>query len=189
MQLCFADQPSEQLLAKVTAAIYDLGVYGADIAVSSYGANPIVGRYEVDGENYYLNIAGQEMFGADNTKYEVYRDRQEVIIDRLLPREAGNILDNPTRAFDFVESGFESSISLNSGTTQTVMLTPNSDSGLDVEHVELVVDSEKLLPTQISYSMDGEVITIKITNLKTMKRAIKIYDESNYVDFEIIDFR
>lgn len=182
-----ADEPSERLLQSVSSSLKSLGAYSANLEIM-YGETPIIGSYEVDGKNYYINMAGQEVYGTDGVKYEVYNDRKEIIIDNQSEQKS-NILDNPTNAFDFVNSGFDSSLAREDKSSATIVLTPKSSADIPIDEISLKVKHPEMLPSKILYSVDGENITIEIKSVKKLTTSIKSFEKDTYNDYEIIDFR
>ncbi len=189
--LCFslkavAATPAQELLQTVSQSVNQLGRYDANITIIS-GDNTLVGRYSVDGDSYYIEVEQQKFFSDGKVKYEVNSELREVVIDVCADVQS-NILDNPSRAFDFVDSSFEATILSAGETTQLLELKPtNEDIAIDTVFIE--IDKESSLPRSISYEVDGDPIEIVITKISQREQAIESYSPDMYADYEIIDFR
>ena len=68
-----------------------------------------VGEYGVDGDSYYIKMDDVEVYSDGKLRYEVDNKRKEVSID-MVDLQSHNILDNPTRCFDFAESEYRAEI-------------------------------------------------------------------------------
>ena len=105
-----ADNRPQAVLKQLTAALGALEGYSVVFEVHTDG-DVVPGYYEVSGDNYYMHVNGQEVYGDAEFRYEIDPDRKEVVIDRV-DLTSHNLLNNPTRAFDFIDGEVDTARSL-----------------------------------------------------------------------------
>lgn len=115
-------QRAEELLRRLVASIRALGDYGVSFAVES-GDQTVEGHYSVSGNRYSMTLGDAEVFCDGKVRYEVDHRRREVVIDRV-NESSRNIVDNPTRAFDFLDAQYRASLVSEVGSCAVVRLTP-----------------------------------------------------------------
>ena len=103
-----ADNRPQAVLKQLTAALGALEGYSVVFEVHTDG-DVVPGYYEVSGDNYYMHVNGQEVYGDAEFRYEIDPDRKEVVIDRV-DLTSHNLLNNPTRAFDFIDGEYAASL-------------------------------------------------------------------------------
>lgn len=190
MHLSATPQPESAIqgrawLQKLSGYMHSLGCYTIRFSVET-GGQHTSGSYTVNGNDYYLSLGDAEVYGAGDIRYEVDNRRHEVLIDRTNP-SSHNILDNPTRAFDFAESEFEVQLRQSDNAQVTLSLRPRTTQGLST--INLTLDARNGAPKSIEYDFDGERIRIAIVQLVASASAPKSFAASAYSDYEIIDFR
>lgn len=89
-----ADNRPQAVLKQLTAALGALEGYSVVFEVHTDG-DVVPGYYEVSGDNYYMHVNGQEVYGDAEFRYEIDPDRKEVVIDRV-DLTSHNLLNNPT---------------------------------------------------------------------------------------------
>ncbi len=172
-------------LRKLTEYLRSLGNYTVRFSVKSNGQS-IDGVYTVAGSNYYLQLADAEVYCNAQTRYEVDNNRREVTIDRT-NLDSHNILDNPTRAFDFVGSEFLPQLTRLEGDRAIVTLLPQASQSISA--ITLTLDARTAAPQSIEYDFDGERICLVIQNVAHASIAPKTYNATSYDGYEFIDFR
>ncbi len=179
---------ASEVLSQLIKKLKSYEHYSANVSVE-VGTSTIEGYYEVDGEDYYVRIGEQELYGADGVKYEVYGDREEVIIDNISDK-ANNILDNPSKAFDFAELGFDSEYLDQSSDKQVVIrLIANVQNDMPIDHIDVTINKSTLLPSRLEYIFDTDTFVVNINDITKSTSPMKVYNQTNYSDFEVIDFR
>jgi hypothetical protein len=183
--VCSADERSQSVLRSVAGYVQALGEYEAefDVAAGDYRTN---GRYGVLGDTYHIEVAQAEVYSDGKARYEVDHDRREVNID-VMDLASRNILDNPTRCFDFVGDDYSAQIYSEAGGNVTLLLRAN-DEAIEGD-IYLTVDSATGRPRKIAYVLYDDRIEVTIVSLERRKNAVKRYDESKYKGYEIVDFR
>lgn len=181
----WADERSQNVLRSVAGYVQALGEYEAefDVVAGDYRTN---GRYGVLGDTYHIEVAQAEVYSDGKVRYEVDHDRSEVNID-VMDLASRNILDNPTRCFDFVGDDYASKIYSEEGGNVTLLLRAN-DEAIEGD-IYLTVDSATGRPRKIAYVLYDDRIEVTIVSLERRKNAVKRYDESKYRGYEIVDFR
>ncbi len=190
----WADGASEALLGRVAARLKVMGAYEVRFTASADGMGSVDGRYTVSGDRYRISVRGQIQFSDGRSRYEIYEDEKEVVIDAV-DLASHNILVNPTRAFDFAAEDFDSRIGgrekIGGKDAQTVMLTPRRQ-GSGIGTIRLWVDAGSALPVRLEYMYQGESVVIDILSVgraADADPAMFVFDPDDYAGYEIIDFR
>ena len=136
-----ADDRSSELLGRLAAAIRALGAYSVQFEVAA-GEQRYAGHYDVSGDAYYMTVNGAEVYSDGQTRYEVSPERREVIIDAV-DTSSRNLLNNPTRAFDFLDGQFASEYLGERPEGVAVRLTPLEGRSA-VGRIEVCVDPQSL---------------------------------------------
>ena len=168
-----ADERSQAVLRGVAEYVRALGSYDAVFTVVA-GDYQTMGHYSVAGDNYHIVVDQAEVYADGKVRYEVDHDLQEVNIDEM-DVASRNILDNPTRCFDFV------------GDDLTLVMRSN-DTTLEGD-IYLTVDKQTSRPRKIVYVLYDDRIEVTIVSLVRRKTEVEKYNASKYRDYEIIDFR
>ncbi len=147
----------------------------------------LAGRYEVQGKRYYMQLAAAEVYGDDVVRYEINPEYREVVIDAAKPA-SHNLLDNPTRAFDLLDEGYDPLLLDESAERVVVRLTPVEPDPAAVT-IEVAIDAHRALPERVTYAIDGDRIEIKIREVRSRTEAPRTFDRTAYEGYELIDFR
>ena len=204
-----ADNRPQAVLKQLTAALGALEGYSVVFEVHTDG-DVVPGYYEVSGDNYYMHVNGQEVYGDAEFRYEIDPDRKEVVIDRV-DLTSHNLLNNPTRAFDFIDGEYAASRLSEKGSTAVIRLTPlriQSAVGqvavdfvdhcrrqrtgrvhFDVDLPDGRLDTARSLPTAVIYEIDGDRVRIDIRSVTVHEASPRTFDAENYAGYEWIDFR
>lgn len=177
---------AKNVLTGLKQYIAKLGRYEAAFALQA-GDYKDEGRYLVDGDTYHIvvgNIA--EVYCDGKVRYEVDNEREEVNID-VVDASSRNILDNPTRCFDFVGSDYRATVVAQDEKQITLKLV-STDEKVEGE-ILLTVDAATYTPKEIEYHLYDERFNVKILSLAKTKSSPAKFDRSRYRNHEIIDFR
>lgn len=180
-----ADEGALIAMQRVARYVESLGRYRVDFALKS-GDFSAKGYYCVDGDAYYMNLGSAEIYSDGKTRYEVDHDRKEVNID-VVDLSSHNILDNPTRCFDFVSSDYN--VESRAVATERVefSLTPRKR---ETEGIIRVFANVKTgAPLALQYELYDEVVKVDILSIGKNKEPVISYRASNFRGYEIIDFR
>lgn len=180
-------QRAEELLRRLVASIKALGDYGVSFAVES-GDQTVEGHYSVSGNRYSMTLGDAEVFCDGKVRYEVDHRRREVVIDRV-NESSRNIVDNPTRAFDFLDAQYRASLVSEAGSCAVVRLTPAEGGALPVGSILLEVDTSAAKPRSLTYDFDGEQIVVRVSRIAAEHAALRTFDASACKGYEFIDFR
>ncbi len=185
VSFCSADERSHGVLRSVAEYVRALGAYDAefDVAAGEYRAK---GRYGVAGDAYHIKLDQAEVYSDGKVRYEVDHERKEVNID-VMDLQNRNILDNPTRCFDFVGADYSAMVYTEAGGEITLLLRAN-DTSIEGD-IYLTVAKNTGRPRKIVYVLYDDRIEVNITSLERRKDAVTMYDASRYKDYEIVDFR
>ena len=188
MALCSvarADEGAQQGVKRVKSFVEKLARYEVKFNVLA-GDLIYVGEYSVDGDSYYIKMDNIEVYSNGKERYEVDRERKEVSID-VVDQSSTNILDNPTRCFDFAEKDYKAEIQSCKDGEMTIYLDP-TDPQQDGE-IYLTIDEQSGRPKKIVYVMYDDQIEVSIDSIKSRKEPIKRFDKSAYKGYEMVDFR
>ena len=180
-----ADEQSKTALQRVAHYVETLGAYDAKFKVAA-GDYTTEGSYAVSGDNYYITLDEAEVYSDGKVRYEVDHNREEVNVDNV-DLTSRNVLDNPTRCFDFVDSGYESDMFEQNGSQQTIHLR-STDAAIEGD-IYLTIDAASARPQKLEYKLYDDIIVVDVISLEKRKTKINSFDKSKYKDYEIIDFR
>ena len=180
-----ADEGALTAMQRVARYVESLGRYRVDFALKS-GDFSAKGYYCVDGDAYYMNLGSAEIYSDGKTRYEVDHDRKEVNID-VVDLSSHNILDNPTRCFDFVGSDYN--VESRAVATERVefSLTPRKRETVGI--IRVFANVKTGAPLALQYELYDEVVMVDILSIDKNKEPVISYRASNFRGYEIIDFR
>jgi hypothetical protein len=127
-----------------------------------------------------------EVYSDGKLRYEVDNKRKEVSID-MVDLQSRNILDNPTRCFDFAESEYEVELQSDRDEELTLYLQPIAED-MDGE-IFLTIDKKSGRPKKIIYRLYDDEVEVAIDSIAASKSPIKRYNKNHYKGYDIIDFR
>ena len=119
-------------------------------------------------------------------RYEVNGDLNEINVDEV-DFSSHNILDNPTRCFDFVGSDYVADIQRREAGRITIHLR-SADSSVGGD-IYLTIDSSSARPIRLEYHHYDDVIEVDILSLAALKGSVKTFAERAYSGYDMIDFR
>ena len=175
----------QMLLRRVAEYVKALGSYDAevDVAAGEYKAS---GSYSVAGDSYYIKVGEAEVYADGKTRYEVDHSRKEVSVD-VVDLESQNILDNPTRCFDFVGEEYAAELVKESDGVATIRLEAR-DEAMEGE-ILLGVESATGKPLSIAYILYDDRVDVKIKSLTPRKTKLPTFSKGNYKGYDMVDFR
>ena len=179
------DEQVGQLLERVAQYVKRLGAYSADFKVVA-GDYTTRGRYDVSGDRYYIVLDNAEVYSDGHVRYEVNGERKEINVD-VVDISSHNILDNPTRCFDFVGSDYVADIQRRETGRVTIHLR-SADSSVGGD-IYLTIDSSSARPIRLEYHLYDDVIEVDIISLSALKGGVKTFSEKAYSGYDMIDFR
>lgn len=144
------------------------------------------GSYTVEGDRFHLRLGDAELYSDGKTRYEVDPEKREVVADRI-DTSSRNLLNNPTRAFDFLDDAFVAEVAAGNAVVTTLRLTP-TDPDAAMTSVEVEVETATARPRLLVYRLDGDRVTVRILKIAEGGRPER-FDRSRYRGFEFIDFR
>lgn len=143
------------------------------------------GSYAVEGDRYYMQVGDAEAYCDGAAKWEVDPSKREVIIDAV-DLSSRNLLNNPTRAFDFLDDAFRSELQSSEGELYRLRLTP-TDKGAVMSAITVDVTAEGV-PQEVVYDLDGDTIRIIVEKIQPTA-DVRRFDAAAYPGYEVIDFR
>lgn len=180
-----ADDEAQTLLRCTADYISSLGRYTARFGITA-GDYASQGSYTVDGDAYHIEVDGAEVYCDGKTRREVDNERREVNVDAV-DGASRNILDNPTRCFDFVGTDYEAEVSSRTASETTLHLR-SRDASVEGD-IYLTVETATGRPRHITYELYDDRIEVAVESLEPSREAVRRYDAKRYSDYETIDFR
>ncbi len=183
-----AADDSAKMISELNRALSQYEPYRIEFDVI-FGGEAMSGFYEVDGGEYYISLDNQELYGDEAVKCEVYNSRKEIVIDLVAPDQNGNILTNPATAFTSIRDNYDSRISDEHSEQGRAVVELLPKGGNSDESITLELSTQTMLPEVVNYKFGSESIEIRVRKISKLTSTITQYNEDNYLDYEIIDFR
>ena len=180
----FAQSAEQDAVRRVAEFINKLGNYEVKFKIEAEGYEAS-GNYAVAGDCYHIVLPQAEVYSDGKTRYEVDHERREVNID-VVDLSSRNVLDNPTRCFDFV--GEEYKVSIEEHTAQQTTLCVVAAKDAFEGEIYLTADSAGR-PLELKYKLYDDIIRVKIESITARKSKLPTFSKSAYKDYDIIDFR
>jgi hypothetical protein len=129
-----------------------------------------------------------EVYSDGRLRYEINNERKEVTEDRV-NLEAVDLLTNPTRAFKFVDSEYDTTIDQTLSNGVVLKLVPKADDmGIAAIYLKLQKSGDKVLPTSITYDYDGETVTITLAQADVADAELPRWSEQEYRAYDMVSF-
>ena len=179
-----AQQSAQEVVGRVAEYVKKLGAYEVRFVIEAleYSAE---GSYVVAGDDYHIILPQAEVYSDGEVRYEIDHERREVNVD-VVDLTSRNVLDNPTRCFDFVGEGYDVAIAQKS--ERGVMLRIVAADDAFEGEIYLSADNAGK-PTELMYKLYEDTIKVEIKSIATHKAKLPIFSKSAYKDYDIIDFR
>lgn len=192
---CRGDEEARQALAALRSRIAALGAgYRIEFVVGE-GDDRIEGSCLVRGDDFEVKLPGGRLLGNGRLRYEVNETDREVTIDRTEASERGNILSDPTRAFDLLDTGYDARSAgrreYGGRMCRVVELTPGEGAkGSSDEGMTLYIDERSGLPAGVVYRFGGQQVAVTLVSFRAEQLDADYFrfDAGDYSGYEIIDF-
>lgn len=181
---CFAQGAEQEMVRRVAEYVGKLGSYELNFEIEAEGYES-AGSYVVAGDSYHIILPQAEVYSDGKARYEIDHERREVNVD-VVDLTSRNVLDNPTRCFDFVGEAYELSL-VEQSVNEVVVRIVATDGAFEGE-IFLMADA-KGKPMELKYQLYDDVIRVKIKSLAPRKAKLPTFAKSVYKDYDIIDFR
>lgn len=183
--VAMAQNGASDALQQVAKYVKALGRYEVGFALSS-GEYSAKGYFRVDGDNYYMSIGTAEVYSDGKVRYEVDNERKEINIDGV-DLASRNVLDNPTRCFDFVGSDYAVKSESSSAGRKMIRLSAEDN---DIEgEITLIFDEKSGCPIGLEYELYDERVVVDVVSIGSTKELVKRFNQSAYRGYEVVDFR
>ncbi len=180
-----ADPRSAQLLKSLEQRVEQMAGYEVQFTLRIEGRE-IAGYYRVRGDAYVMQMGEAAVFSDGRSRWEVDPAKREVVVDGV-DTKSHNVLQNPTRAFTFLDADYTHEVRSEAAGQATLILKPKTRSSISA--VTLVLDTATVTPRLLVYEADGERLQISIASFAESTAPIPAFEPSNYPDYELIDFR
>lgn len=181
-----AQTADDGLLNRFETSLKAMGCYCVEFVVA-FEEHSSKWRYVVDGDDFYVQSEGIEVYVSDGVKYEVNGSRKEITIDGVASL-GSDIISNPSRGFATLAEGYDVVATEVEG-RKVLHLTPKSVTGLQAtERIVVAADASGELPSSVRYEMGGDAIEIRITSI-TKAEKLPRYRAEDYSGFEVVDLR
>ncbi|MBR4995954.1 MAG: hypothetical protein IKY82_07820 [Alistipes sp.] len=173
------------LLGRLSKYVGQLGNYEVQFDMNA-GEYSTRGYFRVAGDLYYISVGDAEVYSDGKVRYEVDNQHEEVYIDEV-DTKSRNVLDNPTRCFDFAGTDYLSEVVRRDSGAATIKLV-SKDKSVEGE-IYLTIKESTAEPLAIEYRLYDDRFNVKVCSIAKSKTSPAKFDRSRYRDYEIIDFR
>lgn len=138
-----------EILEGLAAGFRAMKGYEVDFVIEA-GDYRAEGSYAVQGAGYALSLGDAEVFCDGTVRYEVDHARREVTIVEV-DTTSRNILNNPVRAFDFLDSEYLPELLSETEGRAVVRLTPTAENSSPAGTVTVTVSTAAMRPECLDY--------------------------------------
>lgn len=160
--------------------------YALYMKVKAYGEQ-MNGYFMVDKDSYYIQLGIMEVYSDGKLRYEVNNERKEVTEDRV-NLDSRDLLTNPTRAFEFLESEFTATISEKIHNGAILKLVPTQSADITAVYVSVVWKDNRIIPLAIKYDYDGEEVSIALIMADAESAVLPRWSKSAYKTYDMVSF-
>ena len=154
--------------------------------VKAYGEQTD-GYFMVDKDGYYIQLGMMEVYSDGKYRYEINNSRREVTEDRV-NLESRDLLSNPTRAFEFLDSEFKATISERIHNGAILKFVPKQSSDITAVYVSVVWRDNRIIPMAIKYDYDGEEVSIALVMADANSAVLPRWNKNNYKTYDFVSF-
>lgn len=145
------------------------------------------GYFMVDKDGYYIQLGMMEVYSDGKYRYEINNSRREVTEDRV-NLESRDLLSNPTRAFEFLDSEFKATISERIHNGAILKFVPKQSSDIKAIYVSVVWRDNRIVPLAIKYDYDGEEVSIALVMADANSAVLPRWNKNNYKTYDFVSF-
>ena len=145
------------------------------------------GYFMVDKDSYYIQLGIMEVYSDGKLRYEVNNERKEVTEDRV-NLDSRDLLTNPTRAFEFLESEFTATISEKIHNGAILKLVPTQSADITAVYIGVVWKNNQIIPMSIKYDYDGEEVSIALVMADVSSAVLPRWSRSAYRTYDMVSF-
>ena len=182
-----AENRAGEILERLAAGFRAMKGYEVTFEVEA-GEYRTGGRYAVEGQGYFLMLGDAEVFCDATVRYEVDNARREVTIVGV-DTASRNILNNPVKAFDFLDSEYDPELLTETAGRAVVRLTPTAGNSSPAGVITVTVSTATMRPEVLDYDYDGERVQVGILGIAPLAGHVRLFDKNAYAGYEFIDFR
>ena len=182
-----AENRAGEILEGLAAGFRAMKGYEVDFTVEA-GEYRTAGSYAVEGQGYFLTLGDAEVFCDGTVRYEVDNARREVSIVGV-DTASRNILNNPVKAFDFLDSEYDPELLTETAGRAVVRLTPTAGNSSPAGVITVTVSTATMRPEVLDYDYDGERVQVGILGIAPLAGHVRLFDKNAYAGYEFIDFR
>lgn len=182
-----AENRAGEILERLAAGFRAMKGYEVTFEVEA-GEYRTAGSYAVEGQGYFLTLGDAEVFCDGTVRYEVDNARREVTIVGV-DTASRNILNNPVKAFDFLDSEYDPELLSEAAGRAVVRLTPTAGNSSPAGVITVTVSTATMRPEVLDYDYDGERVQVGILGIAPLAGHVRLFDKNAYAGYEFIDFR
>ena len=160
--------------------------YALYMKVKAYGEQTD-GYFMVDRDSYYIQLGIMEVYSDGKLRYEINNERKEVTEDRV-NLKSRDLLSNPTRAFEFLDSEFKATISDSIHNGAVLKFVPKQSCEVKAVYVNVAWCDGRIIPLSIKYDYDGEEVTISLVMADAESAMLPRWNKNNYKKYDIVSF-
>jgi hypothetical protein len=160
--------------------------YALFMKVNAYGEQTD-GYFMVERDSYYIQLGIMEVYSDGKLRYEINNERKEVTEDRV-NLNSRDLLSNPTRAFEFLDSEFKATISENIHNGAILKFVPKQSSEVKAVYVSVAWRDGRIIPLAIKYDYDGEEVSISLVMSDAESAVLPRWNKSAYRAYDMVSF-
>lgn len=160
--------------------------YALYMKVEAYGEK-MNGYFMVEDDSYYIQLGAMEVYCDGKYRYEINNERKEVTEDRV-NHDSRDLLTNPTRAFEFLEEEFKSSIHETIHNGAILKLVPKQSADITAVYVSVIWRDNRIIPLSIKYDYDGEEVAIALVMADVDSAVLPRWNATAYKTYDMVSF-
>lgn len=149
------------------------------------------GALQLKGDNYKLDIKGQEIISDGKTSWTYLKDNNELQINSVDPGADDAV--TPSSIFTIYEKGYKYKFDSETARTQSINLFPLNPDKKKFHTLKLVIDKEKKQIISFAVFMkDGNVFEYTINSFKSntdIPDTVFQFNEKAHPGIEVVDLR
>ena len=160
--------------------------YALYMKVEAY-SEKMNGYFLVEDDSYYIQLGTMEVYCDGKYRYEINNERKEITED-WVNHDSRDLLSNPTRAFEFLEEEFTSSISETIHNGAILKLVPKQSSDITAIYVTVVWRDNRIIPLAVKYDYDGEEVLIALVMADAQSAVMPRWSRNAYRTYDMVSF-
>ncbi|MBQ7042831.1 MAG: hypothetical protein IJN66_09030 [Muribaculaceae bacterium] len=180
---------ANEVLTNASEKYQKEGSISAQFTLSGVG-NSTDGTIIIAGDKFHLSTPLLSIWYNGRTQWTYSAETNEVNITEPTVEELQQV--NPFAIINSFRKQFDATLLKSANNKYRIQLTPLKSVNTSISKAIVTLNVATLYPTEIALTIDNNIITININNIKTIKtihHKTFVFDEKKYPNAEIIDLR